>query len=136
MQTFKNSEELKEVLGGFFGELSADPVIRQKLLESKLIIKFKYKLPSLSITADCSNSDVVITFDDETKKPIVEMDMNADIAHRFWLGKVNLVVALGRRQMVARGPIPKILKLLPVVKPAYKMYPLYLKKIGRENLVE
>jgi len=28
--------------------------------------------------------------------------------------------------MVARGPVPKILKLLPAIKPTYTMYPEYL----------
>jgi hypothetical protein len=32
--------------------------------------------------------------------------------------------------MVARGPIPKILKLLPVIKPAYDLYPKYLLEKG------
>jgi hypothetical protein len=48
------------------------------------------------------------------------------VAHRFWLGNVNLVIALARREMVAKGPIPKILKLLPIIKPAYVLYPQYL----------
>jgi len=56
--------------------------------------------------------------------------MKADIAHKFWFGKVNLTMALTRRQMVAKGPIPKILKLLPAIKPSYAMYPKYLDENG------
>jgi len=55
------------------------------------------------------------------------MFMNADVAHKFWLGEINLVMAVARRQMVVKGPIPRILKLLPVIRPAYSMYKEYLK---------
>lgn len=130
MPTFENSEKLKEVLGGFFGHLMTVPEIRDKLLVSKIIVKFNYREPELSITVDCSGPEPVITFDDATKSPEVEMMMKADVAHRFWFGKVNLVIALARREMIAKGPIPRILKLLPVIKPAYEIYPKYLQEKG------
>ena len=48
--------------------------------------------------------------------------MEADTAHRFWLGKVNVTVALARGQMKAKGPVAKILKLVPLVKPVFPRY--------------
>lgn len=130
MATFENSEKLKEVLGGFFQYLTTDEAMRKKLLESKMIMKFVYTDPPLSITIDLSGENPVFTFDDAVKKAEVEMSMKADTAHRFWFGKVNLVIALARREMVAKGPIPKLLKLLPVIKPAYDLYPKYLQEKG------
>jgi hypothetical protein len=62
------------------------------------------------------------------------MTMKADVAHQFWHGKVNLMAALTRRQIIAKGPIPKILRLLPAVEPVYSMYPKLLREIGREDL--
>jgi hypothetical protein len=35
--------------------------------------------------------------------------------------------------MIAKGPIPKVLKLLPAVQPAYAMYPQYLDSHGYEK---
>ena len=46
-----------------------------------------------------------------------------------------MIASLTRREMVAKGPIPKILKLLPVIKPAYQLYPEYLKSKGLEDLI-
>jgi hypothetical protein len=126
MAIFKSSEDLQKKLGGFFSELVRHPVIGAKLKESKLIIKFNYKNPELSITADCSKPEVELSFNNTATKPEVEMFMDADVAHKFWLGEVNLVMALARRQMVVKGPIPRILKLLPVIKPAYPMYKAYI----------
>lgn len=130
MPTFENSDKLKQVLGGFFEYLLAQPEMASKLLSSKMVLKFNYTEPPLAITIDLTGAQGVITFNDETKKPEVEMNMKADVAHRFWFGKVNLVIALARREMVAKGPIPKILKLLPVIKPAYALYPKYLQEKG------
>ena len=65
-----------------------------------------------------------------TGEPEVTMSMNADFAHAFWHGRVNLVSALTRRQVVARGNVPKTLKLLPILKPAYALYPHYLAEVG------
>jgi hypothetical protein len=63
------------------------------------------------------------------------MSMKADVSHAFWHGKVNLVSALSKKQIVAEGPIPKILKLLPAVQPLYKEYPKLLKEKGYSDLV-
>lgn len=127
MPAFQSADQLKEVLGGFFQLMADDSTVGPKLLASKLIIKFVYREPDASITIDLTSDQAVFTFDDGEKKPVVEMGMKADTAHRFWLGKVNLVIALARREITAKGPIPKILKLLPIIKPAYKLYPDYIK---------
>jgi SCP-2 sterol transfer family protein len=130
MPTFDSSDRLKQVLGGFFEYLTNDPEMRKKLLDSKMVLKFIYSEPPLAITIDLTGDRPIFSYNDESKKAEVEMSMKADTAHRFWFGKVNLVIALARREMVAKGPIPKILKLLPVIKPAYGMYPKYLQEKG------
>ena len=58
------------------------------------------------------------------------MTMDADTAHRFWLGKVNVTVALARGQMKAKGPVAKILKLVPLVKPVFPRYRAMLEEPG------
>jgi putative sterol carrier protein len=69
-------------------------------------------------------------------EPEVVMTMDADTAHRFWLGKVNVTVALARGQMKARGPVAKILKLVPLTKPVFPRYRALLEEDKREDLLE
>jgi hypothetical protein len=64
------------------------------------------------------------------------MTMDADTAHRFWLGKVNVTVALARGQMKAKGPVAKILKLVPLTKPIFPRYKKQLEDQGRQDLLE
>ncbi len=130
MATFESAEKLEEVLGGFFQKMAETPVISDKLLKSKLIIRFSYTDPDLVVVVDCSGDKIDVRPRDAETKAIVEMSMSADIAHKFWFGKVNLTKALTRKEMVAKGPIPKVLKLLPAIKPAYAMYPQYLDASG------
>ncbi|MHA1280857.1 MAG: SCP2 sterol-binding domain-containing protein, partial [Candidatus Helarchaeota archaeon] len=114
MAVFKDSEELKNVLIGFFNKIASNEAIALNFVKSKLVIRFNYREPDLSLTLDMSSGkDLVITVNDKEKVPEVDMDMKADIAHKFWLGKLNLTMAITRRQMVVHGPVPKILAFLP-----------------------
>jgi hypothetical protein len=130
MGTFESAEKLEEILGGFFREMAETKAIADKLLASGLIIRFNYTDPDLNIVVDCSGDKIDVRPRDTESKPIVEMSMAADTAHKFWFGKVNLTIALTRKEIVAKGPIPKVLKLLPAIKPAYTMYPKYLEENG------
>jgi hypothetical protein len=48
--------------------------------------------------------------------------MPADIADKYWRGEYNLAVGLAKGQVKAKGPVNKILKLVPVTKPLFPMY--------------
>jgi SCP-2 sterol transfer family len=130
MGLFESTEKFEEVLGGFFRLVADTPAVADKLLASKLIIRFNYTDPDLVMVIDCSGDKIDVRPHDMETKEIVDMKMSSDIAHKFWFGKVNLTMALTRRQMVAKGPVPKILKLLPAIKPTYTMYPKYLEENG------
>jgi len=68
-------------------------------------------------------------------EPEVTMSMAADTAHRFWLGQVNITVALARGQIKAKGPVAKILKLVPLAKPVFPRYKAELEAQGRDDLI-
>ena len=130
MPVFESTEKFDEVLGGFFQLLGDTPMIADKLLESKMIIRFSYSNPDLVLVIDCTGDKLKITSGDTETKATVDMSMQADVGHQFWLGKVNLTMALARRKIIAKGSIPKTLKLLPAIKPAYDLYPKYLDENG------
>lgn len=130
MAVFESGKKFEDVLGGFFNLLADTPLVANKLLKSDLIIRFNYTDPDCILVIDCSGDKIDVRPGDKETKAIVEMKMKTDIAHKFWYGKVNLTMALTRRQMVAKGPVPKILKLLPAIKPTYAMYPKYLEENG------
>jgi hypothetical protein len=143
MTYFKDSQECDAMLGGFFRAMSQEVTkgdkelveIQDKLAEIELIVKFVWRDPELTVTLDFTKNPFVVYINDSTITPTATFTLTADVAHKFWHGKVNLAKALTTKAIVARGPIPKILKLLPVIEPMYRRYPLYLKEKGRDDLV-
>jgi putative sterol carrier protein len=132
---FKDSNMLYDVLIGFYEELKEDYQIGPALAQTNMVIQFIYKNPSATITIDTTGDDIVIHKGEFKGNPEVTLSMNADFAHKFWHGKANLVTALTLRQVSAKGNLPKTIKLLPVLKPAYEKYPQYLRDKGLDNLV-
>jgi len=45
-------------------------------------------------------------------------------------------VALARGQIKAKGPVAKVLRLVPLARPVFPRYEAQLKEQGREDLVE
>lgn len=141
MAVFKDAAELYQCIGGLFRLGAKHPEMGAKVGASNLIIRFEYSDPDSILTVDAKSpkpegAGFNVLEGDNALKPDVLMTMSADIAHQFWFGTVNLVQALNRGQMKAKGPIASILRLLPAIKPAYTLYPQHLRDIGRSDLVQ
>lgn len=132
---FQNADMLYDILIEFYELLKASPEIGPKLAESDLCVQFRYKNPSAVITIDATGDDIKIIKGEFKGRPEVTLTMKADFAHKFWHGRANLVTALTRRQVVAKGNVPKTIKLLPILKPSYSLYPKFLIKKGLRHLV-
>ena len=136
---FQSAEEVYSILGTFFREAAKDEGMGTEIRKSGLVIQFTYSDPDSQITIDAKDpveGRYFNVIEGETdKQPDISLAMKADVANQFWLGKLNLLMALSRRQMVAKGPIPKILKLLPAITPAYARYQAYLPDINRSDLL-
>jgi putative sterol carrier protein len=134
---FKDADEVYQYIGKLFEDLTQDPELSPKFRKANTIVQYQYRNPESQITVrmredeepqvDCGETDL---------DPEVVMTMEADTAHRFWLGKVNVTVALARGQMKAKGPVAKILKLVPLVKPVFPRYRQQLADAGRQDLTE
>ncbi|MBO9312665.1 hypothetical protein [Chloroflexus sp. MS-G] len=141
MPFFKDEAELRQILGALYDQVKCDPQIAPRIREGRIVIQFRYEEPHGIATIDAAHPPTQpgaycdVFWGEVDLKPDVEMSMKADIAHQFWHGKINLMTALARRQIIAKGPIPKILKLLPAVEPMYTLYPRMLREMGREDLV-
>jgi len=132
---FKNKEELYDVLVEFFEILKKHRDIGPALAETNLCIQFRYKKPSAVITIDATGNRTKIIKGEFTGKSDVVMTMNADFAHTFWHGKANLITALTRRQVTAKGNVSKTVRLLPILRPAFSLYPDLLRKKGLKHII-
>jgi hypothetical protein len=141
MGIFQNSALFYECVGALMDRAKKDPQVGPKIAKSGIIIQFRYTDPDAVTTVNAKDKPtqpgafVDVIHGPCSLKPDVMMTMKADVAHAFWHGKVNLVAALSKKEILAAGPIPKILKLLPAVQPLYKQYPRLLQEIGHAELI-
>ncbi len=136
MPYFKDAEEVYSCIGKLFEELAADEELAPKFRKANTIVQYQYRNPASQITVNLRDESGQVDCGETTMEPEVVMSMEADTAHRFWLGKVNVTVALARGQMKAKGPVAKILKLVPLVKPVFPRYTAQLEQAGRQDLLE
>lgn len=135
MPVFKDSEQLCDCVGSILDYLLHYEPAANAFRKADMIVRFKYTAPEAEITVDGTREPMELICGPCDRTPTVDMAMTADVAHRFWLGKVNLVAALTRGTITAKGPIPAIMKLLPAITPAYKQYPEILREKGLEDLI-
>lgn len=138
MPYFDDVNVFYDLLVGVFDELMGDPNIRQKALDSNLVVKFLYSNPEGEYWIDCSGDDEVKVYPggpDKELTPDAVMSMELDTAHLFWLGQLNLLGALSSGDIEAEGSMPRLLKMLPVIKPAYAVYTDLLRKKGMDELI-
>ncbi|MGI9557660.1 MAG: SCP2 sterol-binding domain-containing protein, partial [Solirubrobacterales bacterium] len=114
MAYFNDAQEVYDTLGKLFEDLADDDELAPKFRKANTIVQYEYRDPESTITVRLQEGQPGDVDLGTTKmEPEVVMSMDADTAHRFWLGQVNVTVALARGQIKAKGPVAKILKLVP-----------------------
>jgi hypothetical protein len=134
---FKDADEVYRYIGKLFEDLAVDDELAPKFRKANTIVQYRYREPESIITVQLlEGEDGRVDLGETDMEPEVVMSMEADTAHKFWLGNVNVTVALARGQMKAKGPVAKILKLVPLVKPVFPRYRKMLEEAGRQDLLE
>jgi hypothetical protein len=133
---FKDADEVYATLGKLFQDLAVDDELGPKFRKANTIVRYEFTDPDSAITVRLQEGEPGdVDLGESDMEPEVTMSMAADTAHRFWLGQVNITVALARGQIKAKGPVAKILKLVPLTKPVFPRYKAELEAQGREDLV-
>jgi putative sterol carrier protein len=134
---FKDDQEVYDYIGKLFVDLSDDPELSPKFRRADTIVQYRYSNPESQITVKMKEGeDGQVDFGPTDLSPEIVMSMEADTAHKFWLGKVNVTMALAKGQMKAKGPVAKILKLVPLVKPVFPRYEKMLEEANRDDLLK
>lgn len=137
MAYFKDAQEFYDTVGKLFELLAADEDLAPKFRQANTIVQYEHRAPEATITVRLREDEPAEVDLGETEmEPEVVMTMNADTAHKFWLGQVNVTVALARGQIRAHGPVAKILKLVPLTKQVFPRYKAMLEADSRRDLLE
>jgi putative sterol carrier protein len=133
---FTDAQDVYDTLGKLFVDLAGDEELAPKFRKANTIVRYQYSEPESAITVRLQEGQPGdVDFGDSEMEPEVTMSMAADTAHRFWLGQVNVTVALARGEIKAKGPVAKILALVPLAKPVFPRYKAQLEAQGRTDLL-
>jgi len=133
---FKDAQEVYDTIGKLFQELAVDDELAPRFRKANTIVRYEFREPDSTITVRLQEGQPGdVDFGESQMEPDVVMAMDADTAHKFWLGEVNVTVALARGQIKAKGPVAKILKLVPLTKPVFPRYKAQLERQGRTDLI-
>jgi hypothetical protein len=138
MPYFKDADDVYANLGFFMRQLAVDPEMEPALKRVDTTLQMRMRQPDSTLTMrmPSETEPPQVDLGDTTLRPEVVLQCDADTAHRFWLGQVNVAVALARGEIRARGPVGKILQIVPLVKPGYTRYRTQLEAAGRADLLE
>jgi putative sterol carrier protein len=137
MPIFTDAQEVYQHLGGLLEDVVADEELGGRLQqELNTVVQYRLRGPDSMVTLKLVAEEArEVDMGPTPLKPEVVVAMEADLAHRFWLGEVNPTVAMAKGQLLTKGPASKILKLVPALQPVFGRYRERLATAGREDLL-
>jgi len=138
---YDDADQLYEIYGHFMEKILTDPKIGPKMSKSGIIIRFIYTDPDAEVTIDLKNPPNKPGYFGNyylgpcDVKEDVWSKQAADFSHSFWHGFENPVAAVSRGKVKQGGKITAMLRLLPVVRPAFATFPVVLEEMGYEDKV-
>lgn len=121
MSYFDDADEVYRYMGGIFRTAADHPEVGPKLEAAGVTLQLHYTNPESTLTVRFHEPMEVVEGDFDGT-PDVQLFMPADVADQYWRGEYNLAVGLAKGQVKAKGPVNKILKLVPLTKPLFPIY--------------
>jgi hypothetical protein len=120
MAYFADSDEVQRYIGGIFEAAAAHPEAGPPLAAAGIVLRLEYTDPEATTTIYLRDPIAVVA--GPTDDADVALTLAADLADRYWRGEYNLALGLAKGQVKAKGPVTKILKLVPLTKPLFPIY--------------
>ncbi len=134
MAPFTGAGDLRRYVGGILEQALADDDLGPKLAATGVTLKLITTEPDAVLVMDLPRKRIELGAADDPADATLRM--TAELANRFWLGKVNLPVAMARRQVGVEGRIGALLKLVPSTKSLFPAYRELLARDGRTDLLD
>ena len=125
MGAFKDTNHMYEFLEDLWKYIVFESGLGEKMRDYGVSYKYILTEPDGYLYVD---PDTVITGDEANRDAVITMELSGDTVVKFWTKQLALPVALATRKIKAKGPIPKVLKMLPALKPVYEIFPEFCKK--------
>ena len=115
MSRFATEQEVYDDLGKILASAAADEGLSARLKETDAVVQYRVSEPNATLTLDARKKSGTKVELGETKlEPDIVFALEADVAHELLNGELNLTSALSSGAIATKGPVTKVLKLLPV----------------------
>jgi putative sterol carrier protein len=121
MSYFANADEVDKYIGEMFRMAGDHPEVGEKMRAANIVMRVEYSDPECVVTVGFQDP-MRVQSGESDMTPDITLVMRADTADKFWRGDYNLAVGLAKGQVKAKGPVNKILKLVPLTKPLFPVY--------------
>lgn len=123
MARFADAGAVYATIGRALQEIASNPDLDQLFRDADTCVRYELHHPDARITVGSRGGEPVrVDFGDSAQEPEVVITMDSDTAHSYLLGELDMTVALARGQILAEGPVSKMLAVLPVVEPLLPRY--------------
>ncbi len=120
MTRFENPQQLYTEIGGLFERIATEPEVQEALKSLRLCVRFHYTEPDATMTLTAADGAYAIVCGPCDAIPDVELTMTGNVAHRFWMGELNVMAAITQREIGVSGSLGKIMRLTPLIKQAIR----------------
>ncbi|CAM3381501.1 SCP2 sterol-binding domain-containing protein [Nocardioides dubius] len=122
MAYFHDAAEVDQYIGGVFRAAAAHDEIGPKFKATDMVLRVYYSDPDVVMNVVMKEPEMTVTVGDESEPATVTLLMKSDTGDKFWRGEYNLAVGLAKGEVKAKGPVNKILKLVPLAKSLFPIY--------------
>jgi hypothetical protein len=129
-----NVDEVLRYIGGAFESAFADPAVGPGLAASRLLVRFGLIDPDCVLVIDAEHRQVRLATGGDSGTTAL-MAMNADLAHDYCQGRLDLSAAVARGDVAVDGDVQQLLELVADRESLPRMYADLLRREGRADLL-
>jgi hypothetical protein len=137
MAVFPTADDLYKITVPFLQSLTTNPEVGPKFVAANTSFRVTYHDPDAMFVLNATQDPAQLMWGDEAMAftPELFLRMSGDDGHQFWLGKLNIPIAVAKRKLKVEGPITKLMGMLPAIQPAFGLYRAYLADNGHQDLL-
>src|SRR3954451_10001706 len=122
MAHFETDAEVYDQLGGILNNLVYKSARREQLRQADAVVQFAFRQPDATVTLDVrANKTPRIELGATKLRADVVLAMDADTGRALLTGELSPTVALARGDVRTKGPVSKVLRLVPATVGAHEV---------------
>lgn len=114
MAHFESDAEVYDQLGGILNNLVYNTERRALLVQADAVVQFAFRDPNATVTLDVrANKTPRVELGESRLRADVVLSMDADTGRALLTGELSPTIALARGDVRTKGPVAKVLRLVP-----------------------